>query len=232
MKVAQDGTEHTARELRQRIGDDLGLTEAEPKELLPSGTQPVLTNRIAWARAHLTMAGLLEKTGRGAFRITQRGKEATASNPSTISMRFLLQFPEYAEARSRAKSDTANDVPPEATVSDTLSHQERIELAFRELNNSLTADLRAKLASIDPFRFEQVVLDLLVKMGYGGSKKEAAQVTQRTADEGIDGLIMKIGSDWRSSTSKQSAGSTRSVALKFRVSSVQLREGKLGRESS
>ena len=189
MKIAQDGEEHTARELRQRIGDDLGLTDAERKELLPSGTQPVLTNRIAWARAHLTMAGLLEKTGRGAFRITQRGKEAMASNPSTINMRFLFQFPDYAEARNKAKTDTAVEPGSHASTTEVASPQERIELAFRELNNSLTTELRSKLASIDPFRFEQVVLDLLVKMGYGGSKKEAAQVTQRTADEGIDGLI-------------------------------------------
>ena len=189
MKVAQDGEEHTARELRQRIGDDLGLADAERKELLPSGTQPVLTNRIAWARAHLTMAGLLEKTGRGAFRITQRGKDAMASNPSTINMRFLFQFPEYEEARTKAKTDTAVEPAAHASATEVASPQERIELAFRELNNSLTADLRAKLASIDPFRFEQVVLDLLVKMGYGGSKKEAAQVTQKTGDEGIDGLI-------------------------------------------
>jgi restriction system protein len=189
MKVAQDGAEHTARELRQRIGDDLGLTDAERKELLPSGTQPVLTNRIAWARVHLTMAGLLEKTGKGRFRITQRGKEALSSNPSTINMRFLFQFPEYAEARNKAKTDTAVEPASHASTSEVASPQERIELAFRELNNSLTTELRSKLASIDPFRFEQVVLDLVVKMGYGGSKKEAAQVTQRTADEGIDGLI-------------------------------------------
>ena len=86
MKVAQDGAEHTARELRQRIGEQLGLTEEERKELLPSGTQPVFTNRIAWARSHLTMAGLLEKTGRGAFRITQRGKDALSSNPCNRSI--------------------------------------------------------------------------------------------------------------------------------------------------
>jgi restriction system protein len=189
MKVAQDGAEHTARELRQRIGDDLGLTDAERKELLPSGTQPVFTNRIAWARSHLTMAGLLEKTGRGTFRIAQRGKEALSSNPTKINLRFLQQFPEYAEARSKAKTDTAVEPPSHASTTEVESPQERIELAFRELNNSLTTELRSKLASIDPFRFEHVVLDLLVKMGYGGSKKEAAQVTQRTADEGIDGLI-------------------------------------------
>jgi restriction system protein len=189
MKIAQDGAEHTARELRQRIGDDFGLTDAERKELLPSGNSPVFTNRIAWARAHLTMAGLLEKTGRGEFRITQRGRDVLQSNPEKINQRFLFQFPEYAEARHRAKTDAAVEPTAHPSTSEVASPQERIELAFRELNNSLTTELKAKLSSIDPFRFEQVVLDLLVKMGYGGSKKEAAQVTQRTADEGIDGLI-------------------------------------------
>ena len=190
MKIASDGAEHSARELRQRIGEQLGLTDEERKELLPSGSQPVFTNRIAWARSHLTMARLLEKTGKGRFRITQRGKEAMASNPSSINMQFLLQFPEYAEARSsRAKTDTPIEVSAETTVSESASPQERIELAFRELNNSLTTELREKLASIDPFRFEQVVLDLLVKMGYGGSRKEAAEVTRKTGDEGIDGVI-------------------------------------------
>jgi restriction system protein len=189
MKIAEDGDEHTARELRQRIGEQLGLTEEERKELLPSGTQPVFTNRLAWSRAHLTMAGLLEKTGKGRFRITQRGKQAMASNPRTINLRFLFQFPEYSEARNRAKTDTPPEPTAQASASEVASPQERIELAFRDLNNSLTTELRSKLASVDPFRFEQVVLDLLVKMGYGGSKKEAAQVTQRTADEGIDGLI-------------------------------------------
>jgi restriction system protein len=189
MKSAQDGEEHTARELRHRIGEQFGLTEEERKELLPSGAQAVFTNRIAWARSHLTMARLLEKTGKGRFRITQRGKETMASNPPMINQRFLFQFPEYAEARGRTKTDVAVEPVEHTPAIEVASPQERIELAFRELNHSLTTELRSKLASIDPFRFEQVVLDLLVKMGYGGSKKEAAQVTQRTADEGIDGLI-------------------------------------------
>src|SRR5205823_766021 len=89
MKIAQDGAEHTARELRQRIGDELALTQEERQELLPSGTQPVFTNRIAWARSHLTMAGLLEKTGKGRFRITERGKEILSTNPTVINMHLL-----------------------------------------------------------------------------------------------------------------------------------------------
>jgi restriction system protein len=84
------------------------------------------------------MAGLLEKTGKGRFRITERGKEALSSNPSTINTQFLLQFPEYADARRRGKNDEPTDLPAETTVSESAAPQERIELAFRELNNSLT----------------------------------------------------------------------------------------------
>jgi restriction system protein len=229
MKIAQDGEEHTMREVRQRIGDDLGLSDAERKQLLPSGSQPVFTNRIAWARAHLLMACMLSKTGRGSFRISRRGQEVLASNPSSINMRFLQQFPEYVAARNLPKRKVPQEEPPGG---DTASPQERIELAFRELNHSLTTELRSKLETIDPFRFEQVVLDLLLKMGYGGSKKEAAQVTKRTGDEGIDGLINEDRLGLRSFTSKQSTGNIESVALKFRVSSVRLRERKLGKEYS
>jgi restriction system protein len=186
MKVAEDGAEHTARELRKRLADQLALSEEERKELLPSGAQPVFTNRVAWARSHLTMAGLLEKTGRGTFRITERGKQPLASNPSVINLRFLQQFPEYAAARNKTKDEAPTET---AAAGESASPQERIDSAFSELQETLISDLRGKLASIDPFRFEQLVLDLLVKMGYGGSKKEAAQVTQKTGDEGIDGVI-------------------------------------------
>src|SRR4026207_1096102 len=86
MKIAQDGAEHTARELRAQIAKNLGLSDDELKELLPSGQQPVFTNRLAWARAHLRMAGLLEKKGRGTFRITPRGQQVVASNPQAINM--------------------------------------------------------------------------------------------------------------------------------------------------
>src|SRR6266550_3513272 len=89
MKVAQDGAEHTARELREKLAHELGLSDEERQQLLPSGLQPVFTNRLAWARAHLQRAGLVEKTGRGSFRITARGQEALAGNPSIINIKFL-----------------------------------------------------------------------------------------------------------------------------------------------
>ena len=196
MKVAADGAEHSARELRQKIGDDLGLSQEERKELLPSGQQPVFTNRISWARLHLTMAGLLEKTGKGTFRITPRGQKVLASNPTEINLRFLQQFPEYAQRRAKTPEETSgvatdsnNGIPqdkPEAAVG---TPAERIQSAFNELRETLVAELLTQLGKVDPFRFEQVVLDLLVAMGYGGSRKEAAAVTQKGSDEGIDGVI-------------------------------------------
>jgi restriction system protein len=131
------------------------------------------------------MARLLEKTGRGTFRITDRGKQVMASNPPGINLRFLHQFPEHGEARNKPKTD----LPQVTPIAEATSPQERIDSAFAELKETLVTDLRGKLATIDPFRFEQVVLDLLVKMGYVGSRKEAAEVTQRTGDEGIDGVI-------------------------------------------
>src|SRR5207248_916551 len=123
---------------------------------------------------------------RGTFRITQRGQEALASNPATINLRFLHQFPEYAAARNKTKDEAPTEMP---APGETASPQERIDSAFAELQETLITGLRGKLATIDPFQFEQVVLDLLVAMGYGGSRKEAAAVTQKTSDEGIDGVI-------------------------------------------
>lgn len=185
MKIAQDGTDHTARELREKIATELGLSEEERKELLPSGQQPVFTNRVAWARSHLRMAGLLEKTGRGTFRITKRGQQALSTNPPVINMRFLQQFPEYAQARSKTKERA----PADPSAAETQTPQERMASALAELREALITDLRTKLATVDPFRFEQIVLDLLVAMGYGTWNKERPKVSPKGADEGIDGII-------------------------------------------
>jgi restriction system protein len=196
MTVAADGVDHTASDLRDRIAESLGLTDAERKEPLPSGQQPIFANRVAWGRTHLQMAGLLEKISRGTFRITTRGQATLATKPPTINLRFLRQFPEYAARRnkpptveSNGATDSAAATAEEMLPTPRETPAERIESAFSELSDSLRSELLGRLSSVDPFRFEQVVLDLLVAMGYGGSRKEAAEVTQRTGDGGIDGLI-------------------------------------------
>jgi restriction system protein len=170
----------------QTIADELQLTDADRNELLASGKQSRFENRVYWAIAYLKQAGLIESSGRGRNRITDRGQEVLQQAPSRIDIRLLSQFPEFREFR---KSKAAPAVPARDDKEESVSPEERMEEAFAELRETLLTDLRAKLVTVDPFRFEQVVLDLLVAMGYGGSRKEAAAVTQKVGDEGIDGVI-------------------------------------------
>ncbi len=129
---------------------------------------------------------MIESAGRGLNRITDRGQGVLRQAPPRIDLKLLSQFPEFREFRkSKAPSTAAVAVETE----ETASPAEQIETAFAELRESLVTELLLKLGTVDPFRFEKVVLDLLVEMGYGGSRKEAAEVTQRTRDEGIDGVI-------------------------------------------
>lgn len=185
MKIAADGADHTARELRARLASEFGLSDQERKELLPSGQQPVFTNRLAWARSHLRMAGLLEKTGRGTFRITDRGKQALATNPPVINLRFLQQYPEYLEARNKPKSDPL----PVSADEEEQTPQERLEAAYETLRANLAKDLLTQLQASTPDFFERVVVELLVRMGYGGSRKDAGKAIGKSGDEGIDGII-------------------------------------------
>jgi restriction system protein len=192
------------------LADRFKLSESDRKELLSSGTQSRFENRVYWALVHLRRAGLIESTGRGLNRITQRGKDVLATRPPRIDLKLLSQFPEFREFRGTKANQAARAGEPAEAVA---SPGERIDAAFNEIQESLVADLLARLAPIDPFRFEQIVLDLLVAMGYGGSRQEAAAVTQKTGDEGIDGVINedRLGLDviyiqakrWKTSVGRQ-----------------------------
>jgi len=185
VKIAADGAEHTNTEAAEHLANGFGLSEQDRKELLPSGQQAVFTNRIAWARSHLSMAGLLQNSGRGVFRITPRGQEVLATNPSAINLRFLQQFPEYLEARNKRKHDT----PVTSTDAEEQTPEERLEAAYETLRTNLAKDLLTQLKSSPPDFFERVVVELLVRMGYGGTRKDAGQDIGKSGDEGIDGII-------------------------------------------
>jgi restriction system protein len=183
----QSGSESISnRTFIDQLAQQFQLTEADRKELLASGTQSRFENRVYWALVHLRRAGLIESAGRGFNRITERGREILHQSPSRIDLKLLNQFPEFRAFRG-ARAVEATTIP-DSSDSPT-SPQERMEAAFAELRETLVTELLGKLANVDPFRFERVVLDLLVAMGYGGSFKEAAAVTQKTGDEGIDGVI-------------------------------------------
>src|SRR5438445_9961602 len=150
VKFAADGAEHTNTEAAEHLANGFGLSEQDRKELLPSGQQAVFTNRIAWARSHLRMAGLLLNSGRGVFRITPRGQEVLATNPSSINLRFLQQFPDYLEARNKRKYDTAVT----STDAEEQTPEERLEEAYETLRTNLAKDILAQLKSSPPDFFE------------------------------------------------------------------------------
>jgi len=194
LKLCQDGQEHSIREAYQKIPDFFGLSEEQKKEPLPSGQQSIINNRIGWARTYLKKSRLIESPKRGRFRITQRGLDVLKSPPRTIDNNFLMQFPEFAEfktAKSREAKQLANEGMQEKNPDELL------EYAFEELNRDLAIDLLEALKSCSPSFFEQLVIDLLLAMGYGGSRKDAGQAIGKTGDEGIDGIINedKLGLD-------------------------------------
>jgi len=187
LRFAADGNEHSLREAIEGLAGQFGLTDAERKELLPSGQQPTFDNRVAWARTYLGKAGLMEPTRRGYFRITQRGRDVLVKNPAEINVKFLERFPEFIEFRAKRREP---EVVSEAVEVEKLqTPAELLETAYQKLHEYLSAELLKMVKGCSPNFFERLVIDLLVRMGYGGSRKEAGKAIGRSGDEGIDGII-------------------------------------------
>lgn len=187
LHFALDGKEHSLREAIDGLAVSLGLTDSERKELLPSGQQPTFDNRVAWARTYLNKAALLESPRRGYFCITSRGREVLSKNPPKINVKFLEQFPEFIEfrtKRSEPKQETEN-----AEAENLQTPGELLESAYQKLRESLSSELLKSVRDCSPTFFERLVIDVLVKMGYGGSRKDAGKAIGRSGDEGIDGII-------------------------------------------
>jgi len=185
LKILEDKQEHSPRQVIDLLTNQYNLTTEEQHELLPSGKQTIFDNRVGWARTHLKKAVLLESTRRGFFRITERGLQVLKQKPINIDMKFLEQFDEYKEFRAikREKPPELDEEEPESTP------EEALENAYKNLKNSLASDLIQQLKAGSPKQFENIVIDLLVAMGYGGSRKEAAKAIGKSGDGGIDGII-------------------------------------------
>jgi restriction system protein len=182
-----DRQEHSLRQTIDSLARQFDLGQEEKRELLPSGKQTVFDNRVGWARTYMKKAGLVESTRRGFFRITDRGLEVVKQKPPKIDVKFLERFEEFRAFRAikREKPAESGEEEAEATPEEALAN------AYQDLKNSLAGDLLQRLKGSSPTQFENMVIDLLVAMGYGGSRKEAirAIVTGRSGDEGIDGVI-------------------------------------------
>ncbi len=185
LKCIGDQQEHSLRQAIDILINQFNLTGEEQRELLPSGQQPIFLNRVGWARTHLKKAGLLKSTRRGFFCITERGLDILKQNPLKINIRFLEQFEEFKEFRAirRDKYVKQPKVEEEETPEETL------ENAYLSVRNNLAIDLLQQLKASSSSFFETIVIDLLVKIGYGGSRKDAAKAIGRSGDEGIDGVI-------------------------------------------
>jgi len=189
--VTGDGKLRHLRELYLSLAKTLSVTEEEQAELLPSGKQTRWKNRVNWACYDLYRAGIFSRPKRATYQISDLGRKTLAENPASLNRDYLRQFPHFLEWETGAPKPRGQEISEELPT-DTANREpanERLEEAFQELQHALKADLLEQVRSMDPFVFEQVVLDVLVKMGYGGSREEAARVTQKSGDEGIDGVI-------------------------------------------
>ena len=188
LEFAGDGDQHTLRETVDRLGTHFKLTEAERGEMLPSGKQARFDNRVHWARSYLKHAGLVENPAWGAFRITADGKKVLTSKPKQIDIKFLMQFEKFAKFRS--KGATSSEAPPPPTEAEgQKTPRELLEENHLKLRNELAADLIDTIKRASPRFFEKLVLELLLKMGYGGGVMGAGRVVGGSGDQGIDAVI-------------------------------------------
>jgi restriction system protein len=185
LQLLEDKQEHSLRQVIDSLTNRFNLTQEEQHELLPSGKQAIFDNRVGWARTHLKKAGLIESTRRGFFRITDRGLQVLKQKPAKIDVKFLNQFEGFREFRAirREKPEEFGEEETETTPEEALAN------AYQDLKNNLASELLQQLKASAPTQFENIVIDLLVAMGYGGSRKEAAKAIGKSGDEGIDGII-------------------------------------------
>lgn len=180
-------------EVAEVIADEFALTPEDRAALLPSGTQKLLPNRVHWARTYLMKAGLLSSPARGQFTITPTGRDLLASNPATITRAMLEQYPSFVSFVGNKPDGTGEQatmsVTAAATVTENQTPEERIEAALTELMSELRSDLLDQILQQSPAFFEQLIVDLLVAMGYGGSHEDAAKRLGGTGDGGVDGVI-------------------------------------------
>jgi restriction system protein len=181
-------------ELVEAMSQEHCLTVDERRALLPSGRQTTIANRAHWAVAYLNRAGLIARVGRGQYEVSDAGKTVLVSPPDRITIKYLTKFPAFAGFRSELKRDgvAANDVsaqPPNDAIAQRGTPEERLEAASSDLKTELAATLLARIRGLSSEVFEQLIIDVLVKMGYGGSRREAAEKLGRSGDGGVDGVI-------------------------------------------
>lgn len=203
LRLAGDGKEHKFRDAVEHLAIEFGLTSDQRSELLPSGTQFLFDNRVGWARTYLKKAGLLASAKRGTFQITDLGRELLARNPSKIDSQTLEEYEDFrAFINPRRETTEENGLfqtpaPVTSTSLPVETPEDRLAAAYNNLRDELELNLLEQIKAASPQFLEQLVIDLLVAMGYGGTRQDAGRAIGKSGDGGIDGIIKedKLGLD-------------------------------------
>lgn len=189
LESLKDGQPRSTPELVALLSDRFQLTPEERDARLPSRIQTYITNRTGWAGFYLGRAGLIAKPKRGLLVITAEGLKVLERGERKLDRAALMEFPKFREWIDKSTDQAAEVPPPTSKVEDSTTPEEQISTAFQTLRAALKQELLALIHRMDPVKFERLVLDLLLAMGYGGSREEAARMTKLSHDEGIDGII-------------------------------------------
>ena len=199
LKHLADKKEHSLSETVDALAEYFRLTNDEIRELLPSGSQPVFRNRVGWARTYMKKAGLLTSSKRAHFKISDKGLELLNENPTEITTKFLTRYDDFVEFKSIKREKKGGTVSQSEIfeVNTDQTPEESLEHAYQKLKSDLAKEVLVIVKSCSPVFFEKLVIDLLIAMGYGGSRREAGQAMGKSGDGGIDGIIKedKLGLD-------------------------------------
>lgn len=189
LEMLADGKEHSFKEILSNMKRHFKLSESDIQEMLPSNTQTVFYNRVAWADSYLKNAGLIESPARAIFHITHAGQAALKNCPNIIDVHFLEQFPAFSDFH-KSKGKASKENADNENKTDAQTPTDKMESAFTEINESLASDLLDEVLKMDAYVFEKFVVKLLLQMGYG-TLEYGSHVTQASVDDGIDGIIME-----------------------------------------
>ncbi|MEP6846807.1 MAG: restriction endonuclease [Panacibacter sp.] len=197
LKLVSNKQEHKYRDLIEKLAIEFQVTDEERKELLASGNQAIFDNRVGWAKTYLKKAGLLDSPKRATFVITDTGLQTIAKNPSFIDAKYLRQFPSFLEFQNSSRNDNDSEEVIIMQEPNEQTPEENLDKAYQRIRKSLASELLNKVVDLSPTFFERLVVELLVRMGYGGSIKDAGKAIGKSGDEGIDGTIKedKLGLD-------------------------------------
>lgn len=190
LALSSDGRERRFRDAVDELAERLGISEEDQTELLPSGRQAVFRNRVGWARTYLVQAGALESTRRGFFQITERGMKLIQEHPHRVDNSILESFEEFQEFKRRKTAGVAlSEEEAHVEIAESETPEDAMARAYKKLRREMESEILSIVSSVSPAFFEQLVVDVLVQMGYGGNAQDAARAVGRSGDGGIDGII-------------------------------------------